>query len=92
MKWCVVGPLFIVMLCTERKVVLCGLVVKCCVFSLYCSLQRCIWKGKVILCVLLLWGTVGDEVDEVSALKTAQSIARQLHAITTTREHLKNYR
>lgn len=40
----------------------------------------------------LLLELVGEEVDEVSALKTAQRVASQLHAVTTAREHLKNYR
>lgn len=35
---------------------------------------------------------VGEDIDEVSALRTAQSVADQLHAISSTRDHLKNYR
>ncbi|KAK4307709.1 hypothetical protein Pmani_020555 [Petrolisthes manimaculis] len=35
---------------------------------------------------------VGEEVDEVSALKTAQTVAEQLHALATARQHLTNYR
>ncbi|XP_037803217.1 sec1 family domain-containing protein 2-like [Penaeus monodon] len=35
---------------------------------------------------------IGEDVDEVSALKASQSIASQLHAIATARDHLKNYK
>lgn len=40
----------------------------------------------------VLQNIVGEDVDEVSALKASQAIAAQLHAIAATREHLKNYR
>ncbi|KAK3869204.1 hypothetical protein Pcinc_025488 [Petrolisthes cinctipes] len=39
-----------------------------------------------------LMNLVGEEVDEVSALKTAQSVAEQLHALASARQHLTNYR
>lgn len=36
--------------------------------------------------------TVGEEVDEVSALKTAQTVAEQLHAIAAVRQHFTDYK
>lgn len=60
-------------------------------YALINLLSHAIVEDKEELSDLLL-ELVGDEVDEVSALKTAQSIASQLHALTTVREHLKNYR
>ncbi|KAK3865275.1 hypothetical protein Pcinc_029107 [Petrolisthes cinctipes] len=39
-----------------------------------------------------LMNLVGEEVDEVSALKTAQNVAEQLHALASARQHLTNYR
>nr|XP_053636407.1 sec1 family domain-containing protein 2-like [Cherax quadricarinatus] len=41
---------------------------------------------------LIVHPTVGQEVDEVSALRSAQCIAEQLHAIASARDHLKNYK
>ncbi|MPC26511.1 Sec1 family domain-containing protein 2 [Portunus trituberculatus] len=60
-------------------------------YALINLLSHAIVEDKEELSDLLL-ELVGDEVDEVSALKTAQSVASQLHALTTAREHLKNYR
>ncbi|XP_045623964.2 sec1 family domain-containing protein 2 isoform X2 [Procambarus clarkii] len=60
-------------------------------YALTNRLSHAIVEDKMMLSDNLLQ-LVGEEVDEVSALRTAQRVADQLHAIASTRDHLKNYK
>ncbi|KAG0727468.1 Sec1 family domain-containing protein 2 [Chionoecetes opilio] len=60
-------------------------------YDLVNLLSQAIMEDKDDLSDLML-ELVGEEVDEVSALKTAQRVSGQLHGLATAREHLKNYR
>ncbi|KAK8734948.1 hypothetical protein OTU49_005741 [Cherax quadricarinatus] len=59
-------------------------------YALTNRLSHAIVEDKKLLSDVLLQ-LVGQEVDEVSALRSAQCIAEQLHAIASARDHLKNY-
>ncbi|XP_069954585.1 sec1 family domain-containing protein 2-like isoform X2 [Cherax quadricarinatus] len=60
-------------------------------YALTNRLSHAIVEDKKLLSDVLLQ-LVGQEVDEVSALRSAQCIAEQLHAIASARDHLKNYK
>ncbi|XP_042214402.1 sec1 family domain-containing protein 2-like isoform X2 [Homarus americanus] len=60
-------------------------------YALTNRLSHAIVEDKKMLSDNLLQ-LIGEEVDEVSALRTAQGVADQLHAIASTRDHLKNYK